>query len=128
MATHKKYKHFELSEFDCKSLPGSGSQMSPAFLEKLDKARDIAGVSFKINSGFRTREYNRNLILRGYKASRNSSHLVGLAADISCIGSVNRWKIINALIAVGFTRIGIRKDFIHVDCDESKSSEVIWVY
>jgi hypothetical protein len=47
-------KHFKLSEFDSPDLPGSGKNMNPDFLKRLDEAREIAGVPFNINSGFRT--------------------------------------------------------------------------
>jgi hypothetical protein len=33
-----------------------------------------------------------------------------------------------ALLQAGFTRIGIRKDFIHVDVDNKKLQGAIWFY
>jgi uncharacterized protein YcbK (DUF882 family) len=97
--------------------------MDSGFLQKLDNARQIAGIPFKINSGYRTKE--RNELAKGKK---DSSHLVGKAADISVNGSRDRWIIIDALIKAGFNRIGIANTFIHVDSDENKSSNVIWTY
>jgi uncharacterized protein YcbK (DUF882 family) len=120
-------KHFSLSEFDSPDLKGSGVNMDATFLELLDTARDKAGVPFKITSGYRTADYNKSLQDRGYSASPNSSHLKGYAADIACTSGTQRWKIINALIEVGFSRIGVAKTFIHVDNDPEKSS-AIWTY
>ena len=119
--------YFKHSEFDSPDLEGSGSNMNYEFLEKLDKAREIAEIPFKITSGYRTKEYNEDLIKRGYKASRNSSHLKGLAADISVKDSKSRFIVFNSLLLAGFTRIGIADTFIHVDLDHDKTDS-IWLY
>jgi uncharacterized protein YcbK (DUF882 family) len=119
-------KHFILSEFDSPDLPGSGSQMQPEFLKKLDAARGIANVPFKINSGFRTVAKNK---LEGGKI--DSPHLTGWAADIDLPntgGSRLRLVIVRALIQAGFNRLGIANGFIHVDCDPTKDKDVIWLY
>ena len=51
------------------------------------------------------------------------------AADISTIDSVTRFKVLQALLEVGFVRIGIGESFIHCDTDtENKSPEVCWTY
>ena len=122
------YKYFTLSEFDSPDSGGSGKHMSSEFLEMLDEAREIAGIPFKINSGYRTKEYNQSLLDRGYKASKTSPHMKGLAADISVTDSRSRWMVINSLLLVGFQRIGIADTFIHVDLDTEKSHSVIWTY
>jgi len=121
-------KHFTLSEFDSPDAPGSGSNMKEEFLIKLDKARSIAGIPFKINSGFRTKAHNVSLQKRGYKAVTNSPHLGGWAADIHCNDSASRFTIINALLEAGFKRIGIDGTFVHVDCDPTKPQSLIWTY
>ena len=119
-------KYFKLSEFNCPFL--NDQKMNYTFLEKLDEAREIAEIPFKITSGYRTKEYNEDLIKRGYKASRNSSHLKGLAADISVKDSKSRFIVFNSLLLAGFTRIGIADTFIHVDLDTDKTQNVIWTY
>ena len=121
-------KYFTYEEFDSPDEKGSGkSFMDKTFLSLLDRAREEAGVPFKITSGFRTQAYNKDLLKRGYKASKNSSHLKGCAADISCKSSDKRLKIVKALIKVGYTRLGIAKSFIHVDNDPDKP-DAIWLY
>ena len=123
-------KYFKLSEFDSPDLKGSGSNMNYTFLEKLDQARGLAGIPFKITSGFRTEAYKDDLTRRGYKTAKKgtSPHLKGLAADISVKDSRQRYIVINSLLLAGFTRIGIADTFIHVDLDTEKSQNVIWTY
>lgn len=98
-------------------------KMDKTFLLRLDEARERAGIPFVINSAYRTPEHNAKI---GGKP--NSSHLKGLAVDISVTNSRQRFIILNALLEVGFTRIGIADTFIHVDLDDGKSKEVIWTY
>jgi uncharacterized protein YcbK (DUF882 family) len=116
-------KHFEEYEFDSPDQEGSGLLMDCDFLEKLDQAREIADVPFKINSGFRTVDHNKKV---GGKSE--SSHLKGLAVDISCTDSRSRYYIITALLEAGFNRIGVGNSFIHVDNDSGKDGDVIWTY
>jgi len=113
-------KYFKLSEFD--DAPGTGKNMKKEFLTKLDKARAIADVPFKITSGYRSKETNKRV-----GGVSTSSHLKGLAADISCKDSSTRQKIVNGLIMAGFTRIGIADSFIHCDTDQDKN-DAIWLY
>jgi zinc D-Ala-D-Ala carboxypeptidase len=120
-------KYFTFEEFDSPDEPGSGKNMRRDFLELLDFAREESGTPFKITSGFRTEAYNKDLLKRGYQASKTSSHLKGCAADIACGNSQKRSMIVRALINVGFTRLGISKTFVHVDNDSDKP-DAIWLY
>lgn len=117
--------NFKEKEFTCKcGTCGLGyEEMDKDVLEALDKARDIAGVPFIINSAMRCPEHNEK-----EGGSPTSSHLNGFAIDVSCTTSSQRYAILGALFAAGFTRIGIAKTFIHVDMDKSKSSELVWLY
>lgn len=125
-------KYFTLSEFDCPSLLESGINMDRAFLDKLEEAREYAGIPFKITSGYRTKEHNEELRKKGYKASANSSHLIGKAADIAVGSGSERYIILNALIKAGFKRIGIAKTFIHADTDSidqgGNKPNSVWTY
>ena len=116
-------KYFSLDEFDSPDIPFSGINMDRGFLQKLDNAREIAGIPFKINSGYRTKEHNAKV---GGKPK--SSHTIGKAADIAYTNSRERWVIVTALQDAGFNRLGIAKGFVHVDSDETKSPNVIWTY
>lgn len=118
-----KLKYFKLEEFDCTGLPGSGKIMDKEFLHMLDAARKIYNKPMKVNSGYRTKEYNNKI-----GGVKNSSHILGLAADISCKDSKDRFEMLNAFIQVGFKRIGIAGTFIHIDTDKNKSQKIIWTY
>jgi len=92
------------------------------FLSKLDKAREYAGIPFVINSAYRSPDHPESI------KNPTSSHIKGLAVDIKANNSRTRYKVLEALIHVGFNRIGIADTFIHVDDDKQKSSNVIWTY
>lgn len=122
-------KYFKFYEFDSPDQKGSGEKfMDRNFLVKIARGRQIANVPFKVTSGYRTQDYNRLLLQKGYKASLDSSHCKGLAIDIAVTSSKERFIIVNALIAVGLTRIGIGNTFIHVDMDSDKPQDVMWTY
>mgnify|MGYP003656016932 CR=1 FL=1 len=76
--------------------------MNEDFLAKLDEAREYANIPFIINSAYRSPEHPED--------------------------SRTRFLILDALLAVGFNRIGIADTFIHVDSDLDKSQSVIWTY
>jgi len=121
-------RYFNYTEFDSPDELGSGKNMSPDILEMLDLAREKFDKPIKITSGYRTEAYNKDLKARGYKASPNSSHLKGLAVDIHCNNSKDRFELVDILLDVGFNRIGIANTFIHVDIDKDKPSHLIWTY
>ena len=112
------FKYFTLFEFACPCC--SKSQMDLDFVMKLDKARMIANTPFKINSGYRC--HNHNMEVR----STSLNHPSGHAADINCTEGPKRGKILKGLYKAGFTRVGIRKDFIHVD--DMDNVESCWLY
>lgn len=96
--------------------------MNESFLNKLDEAREYAGIPFIINSAYRSPGHPLSI------KNPTSSHIKGLAVDISAKDSRERFIILDALIAVGFSRIGIADTFIHVDMDFDKSQNVVWTY
>jgi len=116
-------RYFKLEEFDSPDEIGSGCNMSQEILSMLDAARKIYGKPMRITSGFRTKTHNKKV-----GGVKSSSHLKGLAADIACSESKDRFDMIKALLEVGFKRLGVAGTFIHVDIDKNKSQNVIWTY
>ena len=122
-------KYFTTSEFDSPDKPGSGSLMSKTIIEMLDDVRGKFGKPIVINSGYRTEEHNAKVGGKPKtKTSKGSSHMYGLAVDIKCTNSTDRFHLIYLLQETGFQRIGVAKTFIHVDIDFDKSQEVMCTY
>ena len=116
-------KYFKLSEFDSPDILGSGKNMNEEFLHMLDAARKIYSKPMHVNSGYRSEAHNKKV-----GGVSSSSHLKGLAADISCKNSNERFYMLQAFIKAGFKRIGVADSFIHIDNDKDKSQNVIWTY
>jgi uncharacterized protein YcbK (DUF882 family) len=103
--------------------------MDKKFLKRLDKARGFAGVPFKITSGYRCQEYQRELKRRGFETANGvSPHELGVAVDIACPDGEARFKILFACYKAGITRFGIGKSFIHADMDKGRRQLYVWVY
>ena len=101
-------KNFKLKEFQCKD----GSQLvkiDSELLHKLQKLRDSIGKPIIINSGYRTPEYNKKV-----GGAKNSHHMKGQAVDIR-ISGLKPEEIAKIAEKVGFTGIGIYRNFTHLD-------------
>ncbi len=96
--------------------------MDKNFLDALDEARGVAGIPFIINSAYRSPDHPLSI------KNPTSSHIKGLAVDIACTNSIDRFKLEGILREVGFTRIGMGSTFIHVDIDKEKAQKVLWTY
>lgn len=115
-------KNFIESEFDCNCGCGL-NDINTDLVYKLDEARELAGVAFKINSACRCEKHNSSKEVGG---ELDSSHPRGLAVDIKVLSSAHRFLILKSLLAVGFNRIGVYKTFIHCDIDKTKPQNVVW--
>ena len=115
-------KYFKISEFDSPDLPNSGVNMDSEFLDKVDRIRGLCGFPFKINSGYRTIEHNAKV-----KGEIDSAHLRGLACDIKCTTSYERFEIVSNSLKCGIKRIGIYRNFVHLDDDKSLPNRVMFI-
>lgn len=116
-------KYFKESEFR-KCVPACSLQdMKQGTMDKLDAAREIAGIPFVLNSAYRPVEWEK-----AHGRTGDGAHPHGQAVDIRCNTNANRMKIVRALIEAGFVRIGIGKTYVHADDDASKSQNVMWHY
>ena len=89
----------------------------------LDKMRKIINQPIIINSAYRSEEYER-------KKGRNgtSSHCKGNAVDIRCNSDSYKFLIVQTALSLGFGRIGIGANFVHLDLDSDKTQKVMWTY
>ena len=106
-------EHFHKEEFDCKCGCDTGT-INSILVQKLEVARREYGQPMRINSGLRCLSHNRKIGSRD-----TSSHIKGLAADVGCVGMDDRHKLLTILLKF-FKRVGVNKDFIHVDVDSDK--------
>jgi|TARA_R110001606_G_scaffold391262_1_gene559164 uncharacterized protein YcbK (DUF882 family) len=116
-------KYFTYEEFDSPDIQGSGQMMNKDFLCMLDSIREEYGKPIRINSGYRTEAHNEKI-----GGVKNSSHIKGLAADLNCESSKERFELVSMCLKHGIKRIGVGKGFIHIDIDEDKSQNVMWTY
>jgi zinc D-Ala-D-Ala carboxypeptidase len=113
MPMNKRWRFFEEKEVE---------GLDPELVAKLDWARGRSGVPFTITSGFRSPEQNERVM-----GVDGSAHTKGLAVDLRVPDSSSRYKMVNALLLVGFKRIGVYTAHIHIDLDASLPQEVLWI-
>lgn len=116
-------QHFSESEFNRCTPSCSLQDMNQETMRRLDKARDIAGIPFVLNSAFRSVAWEKS-----HGRTGTGAHPHGRAVDIRCNTSTNRMKIVRACLAAGFNRIGIGKTYVHVDDDPANAPDVMWHY
>lgn len=116
-------KHFKIEEFDSPDMPKSGINMDINFILLLDKIRGLCNFPFKVTSGYRTPAHN--LLVGGRDGS---SHKSGLAVDIWCETSRERFFIVKNALDCGIKRIGIAHKFLHLDYSLDLDQEVFWLY
>ena len=127
-----KLRYFTASEFKCKGnlescdkCDATGYNMDVDFITDLDEARHRAGIPFRLSSAYRCRAFNE---ICGGRIS--SEHTKGKAVDILYRDNNEKFKILRALMSVGFNRIGMSESskFIHVDSSKEKAQETMWGY
>jgi zinc D-Ala-D-Ala carboxypeptidase len=123
MLNNRYTKNFLKKEFKCKHC--QENTMDGLFMDMLQQARTEAMVPFRITSGRRCPYWNAKI---GGKP--DSSHLLGIAADIACDNSKDRGRILTGLYHAGFRRVGIQKDFIHADIGDLVDNKPpgAWLY
>jgi len=120
-AREKISPNFFLDEFECSCSCGF-NDINMDLVERIQRVRDSVGP-IGISSACRCETWNQEC---GGKI--NSAHTKGLALDVVCGNSRERYKLLMALL-LEFDRIGISSDgFIHVDTDASRDENVCWTY
>lgn len=113
--------HFRVAEMWCPCCHHMEMQNIRELCARLEKVRGNFGP-MQIVSGYRCLVHN--LEVNGAQFSR---HLDGKAADIKVLTDGDRYKLVRALLANGFRRIGIGKSIVHADIDDT-SFPVMWTY
>ena len=114
--------HFSHKELACKC--GCGLQNTTDIqLSMLNNVRELVGVPMIVTSGSRCPEYNKKV-----GGVETSDHLTGQGTDVFCETSSMRFALIRSAIAIGFKRIGVAKDFIHLGSNNNNPRNVFWLY
>ncbi len=113
--------HFTLRELWCPCCHGVHLTNLRRLCARLELVRSAYGP-MEIASAYRCAMHNHEL---GGKF--DSRHLDGLAADIKVCSDSDRYRLMQALLANGFRRIGVMKNAIHADIGESLRP-VLWTY
>lgn len=119
--------YFTNDEITCKCGCGANN-LRQSTLDKMNNARQIAGIQFITESVCRCPKHNKAEGGEDDSAHISMDIIQCKAFDIRALNSRNRAKILIALVKTGFHRIGIAKTFIHADDDETKPPEVVWLY
>lgn len=97
------------------------------FLRQLELSLQLCYDSFHdlvILSAFRSIQHEQKMGRTG-----DSVHCLGKAVDIECKNNSHRYHIINYCLRNKISRIGVYKNFIHIDMGtykDRKSEFVIW--
>ena len=103
-------KYFTPDEFDSKDGAGGGEKMNERLIRGLDQARELAGVPFTVESGYRSPTHNEAV-----GGAPKSAHMTFEAVDLVAETPQRRFRMLHALLAVGFDRLEIKRGDIHVD-------------
>ena len=114
-----QFKYFKLEDFDCQET--GENEMSIEVIERLDGLRSVCGFPFIVTSGYRSPNHSIEA-----KKEQPGQHAQGIAADIKVVGGAQRRLLVEKALNMGFTGIGVDKNFIHVDI--RTTTPVLWVY
>lgn len=113
-------RYFKPEEFLACVPSCSIQSMDADFLQKLDAARHLAGIPFVLTSCFRSSAWDIS-----HGRSGRGYHTRGMAADIRCSNSRDRFAIVKACTEVGLS-CGLSKDgFVHID---GRTTSIVFLY
>ena len=123
MIDWSQVRWFKRVEFDSPDAPGSGDRMDPQLVGILDQIRTELGKPLIVTSGYRTLAHNAEV-----GGVSESEHCEGLAADVTCLTSWDRFTVVSAAIRYGVRRIGIGTTFVHLGMSRTLPTPRIWLY
>ena len=123
------YKYFDPVTDPMLACPCCGViKYAPRLLGMVVATREMAGFPFIVNSGYRCRQHDMELhkLKKGYAGT--SSHVDGEAMDIAVHSNNERYRLVRAALYVGFCRIGLGANFVHLDICRTKAQNIVWTY
>ena len=106
-------------------MTGLLDNLHPELVEKLKELERIYGKELVITSGHRDPDHNKEV-----GGVENSEHTYNPAegVDIACNHGAVRWSLVNLALKLGFVRLGVGRDFLHLGIAVDKPQRVIWHY
>lgn len=121
--------HFSRREFGCRCGCGA-ALVSAELLAALEGIRARTARPLTIRSGCRCAAHNA-----AEGGTARSAHLCDPAAGEACEAADlaaptprDRYHLLRAALLEGLPRIGVGRDFVHVDVDPALDQEVCWLY
>lgn len=106
-------------------MNGMTANLSPILQVHLLELEKRLGIELTVNSGYRDPEHNRDV---GGVEDSEHTHDPADGADVMCLRSVTRYKLIKEALDIGISRIGIGKDFVHIGVADDLPQLVLWTY
>ena len=94
-------------------------KMDADLLDVLDTLRHLVAEPLRINSSFRSVDYNKSV-----GGSSSSMHLLGRAVDLQCNNGTLRRKIVKQALELGLS-VGVAKTFVHID---NRDKQIVFTY
>jgi uncharacterized protein YcbK (DUF882 family) len=118
-----EFKYFKLEDFNCQET--GENKMNVEFIHRLDELREACGFPFIITSGYRSPSHSIEA-----RKEKPGTHAKGYASDIKTTSGSQRYKIIEQAFLLGFSGIGVARNFIHVDdrAIHDGKAPVAWCY
>ncbi len=102
---------------------GSIDSIDSILVFALEKLEHEMKSELEFSSGYRCKACNA-----AAGGKKNSAHLRGMAVDILVDNSGERFWLLYNAFRLNFKRIGISRNFVHLDIDSDLPNHVQWLY
>lgn len=106
-------------------MTGATSNLHKDLVAVLTELEKRLGMSLIINSGYRDPTHNEDV---GGVTDSEHTNDPSTAADVLCLRSVTRFRMLKELFSMNIRRIGIGATFIHVGISTDHPQDVCWTY
>lgn len=106
-------------------MTGYTTNLHPDLVAVLTKLEEAMGFPLQVTSGYRDPAHNADV--GGVPGSEHTDD-PSTAADILCLRSATRFRMLKELFAMNVRRIGIGATFIHVGISTDRPQDMVWTY
>ena len=116
-------RHFQPSEFKRPEC------LRKEMITKLDRLREACGFALIVTSSFRDADHNR--AVGGVDGSAHclspDGFYSGIDLSIANLGAAGLFRVVRNALMLGFNRIGVYGDHVHLDVEDRLPQQVLWV-